>query len=72
MGSAVPQRDVPRLLALYEAGKLLIDRLYIRSILCCLVRPFVSRPRRPNAKAWAVAHVTGNRMIENWLPGRTY
>jgi alcohol dehydrogenase len=27
MGSAVPRRDVPRFVALYQAGKLPVDRL---------------------------------------------
>jgi alcohol dehydrogenase len=30
MGSAVPQRDIPRLLGLYRAGKLPVDRLVTR------------------------------------------
>lgn len=32
MGSAVPMRDVPRLIALYEAGRLPVERLLSRSI----------------------------------------
>lgn len=32
MGSAAPQRDIPRLLTLYEAGKLPVERLHSRSI----------------------------------------
>lgn len=32
MGSSVPQRDIPRLLALYKAGKLPVDLIYSREI----------------------------------------
>ncbi len=32
MGSSVPQRDIPRLLALYQAGKLPVDLIYSREI----------------------------------------
>lgn len=32
MGSAVPRRDVPRLMALYEAGRLPVDELFSRTI----------------------------------------
>lgn len=32
MGSAVPRRDIPRLLALYEAGRLPVDALHTRTL----------------------------------------
>jgi len=32
MGSSVPQRDIPRLLELYQAGKLPVDLIYSREI----------------------------------------
>lgn len=32
MGSAVPSRDIPRLIALHQAGKLPVDQLYSRSL----------------------------------------